>query len=136
MSYFGGGSFAGFGGNDYGHGIALDTAGDAYITGVTGSSRFPTTSGINQTQQPRGAGAGSGSVTKLPLGPAAPQTTTALTSSPLDRGPERHLPGDRDRRRRFHRHAHRLAVQVRVAAIRAGFLRISAPSGRAAVRRT
>jgi hypothetical protein len=42
-SYFGGS------GNDYGFGIALDSAGNAYVGGETGSSNFPTTAGAYQT---------------------------------------------------------------------------------------
>jgi hypothetical protein len=42
-SYFGGS------GNDYGFGIALDSAGNAYVGGQAGSSNFPTTPGAYQT---------------------------------------------------------------------------------------
>jgi hypothetical protein len=42
-SYFGGSS------NDYGYGIALDSAGNAYVGGQTSSSNFPTTPGAYQT---------------------------------------------------------------------------------------
>jgi hypothetical protein len=41
-SYFGGG------GTDYGYGIALDSAGNAYVGGQTDSSNFPTTAGTYQ----------------------------------------------------------------------------------------
>jgi len=41
-SYLGGAS------DDYGYGIAVDAAGDAYVTGLTSSSNFPTTVGAPQ----------------------------------------------------------------------------------------
>ncbi|HLY61685.1 MAG TPA: SBBP repeat-containing protein [Terriglobia bacterium] len=36
-------------GGDYGYGIALDSAGDAYVSGLTTSTNFPVTSGAFQT---------------------------------------------------------------------------------------
>jgi len=52
-SYFGGS------GHDAGFGIALDSAGNAYVGGQTGSANFPTTAGAYQTT------AGSGFVLKI-----------------------------------------------------------------------
>ncbi len=48
-SYLGGGNY------DYGQGIAADAAGNAYVTGYTQSSNFPTTTGAFKTTQPSGA---------------------------------------------------------------------------------
>jgi len=50
-------------GSDFGLGIALDGSGDAYITGQTGSTNFPTTSGAFQTTYAGGGAAAF--VTKL-----------------------------------------------------------------------
>jgi hypothetical protein len=49
-TYLGGSASSGFG--DGGRGIVVDGAGNAYLTGFTASSDFPTTSGAFQTTQP------------------------------------------------------------------------------------
>jgi hypothetical protein len=62
--------------DDGAHGIALDNAGNAYVTGWTGSPNFPTTSGAFQ---PFYNGEYDAFVSKLYI---LPGTTTTLTSSP------------------------------------------------------
>jgi hypothetical protein len=42
-------TYLGGSGGDAGYGIAVDTSGNAFVTGVTGSSNFPTTTGAFQT---------------------------------------------------------------------------------------
>ena len=55
-------TYLGGSGTDYGYGIAVDSAGDAFITGTTASTNFPTTSGSFQTSA---GGSGDAFVTKL-----------------------------------------------------------------------
>jgi hypothetical protein len=42
-------TYLGGSGADEGYGIAVDSAGNAYVTGITGSANFPTTPGVFQT---------------------------------------------------------------------------------------
>jgi hypothetical protein len=62
--------------DDYGYGIAVDAAGNAYVGGVTASPNFPTTPGAYNTTGPYG-----GFVTKLnPAGSALVYSTYVGTS--------------------------------------------------------
>ena len=66
-------TFLGGAGNDAGRGIAVDAAGNAYVTGFTTSANFPTTTGAFQETPPAGEPAGTANafVVKLnPLGSA------------------------------------------------------------------
>jgi hypothetical protein len=66
-------TYLGGSGNDYGQGIAADSAGNAYVTGLTGSTDFPVTLGAFQTTL---AGDADAFVTKInPTGSALVYST-------------------------------------------------------------
>ena len=69
--------------DDYGAGIAVDTAGNAYVTGCTESTDFPTTPGAYQTSHGGGADA---FVTKLNPTGTALVYSTYLGGTNDDRG--------------------------------------------------
>jgi hypothetical protein len=69
-------TYLGGSGTDYGQGIAIDTAGNAYVTGQTTSTNFPVTTGAFQTIN--GEGAWKAFVSKIP---STTTTTTTLLSS-------------------------------------------------------
>jgi Bacterial Ig-like domain (group 3)/Beta-propeller repeat len=68
-------TYAGGSGADYGYGIALDSAGNAYVTGATESTNFPTMNSL----QPVSGGGPDAFVVKIAM-LATP--TTTLSSSP------------------------------------------------------
>jgi hypothetical protein len=77
-------TFLGGSSNDVGTGIAVDGLGNAYVTGYTGSTNFPTTPGAFQTTYGGGVDA---FVTKLnPLGSAPLVYSTFLGGSSGDQG--------------------------------------------------
>jgi hypothetical protein len=76
-TYLGGSS------DDEGNGIAVDTAGNAYVTGLTHSTDFPTTPGAFQTSL---KGALDAFVTKLNPAGSAPVYSTYLGGSSTDTG--------------------------------------------------
>ncbi len=57
--------YLGGSGSDGGEGIAVDSNGNAYVTGYTTSTDFPTTTGAYQTSAPAGANISHGFVSKL-----------------------------------------------------------------------
>lgn len=69
---------------DYGNGIAVDSAGNAYVTGLTESTDFPTTAGALQTAF--GGGADDAFVTKLNAAGSALLYSTFLGGSLFDYG--------------------------------------------------
>lgn len=82
-------TYLGGSGDDFGFGIALDVAGDAYVTGETGSSNFPVTAGVAQSTFGGGPAnlADDAFVTKVnPTGTAPFVYSTYLGGSGFDRG--------------------------------------------------
>ena len=72
-------------GDDFGDGVAVDTAGNAYVTGETCSANFPTTTGAFQTTS--GGGLCDAFVTKLnPAGTAPLAYSTYLGGNSFDQG--------------------------------------------------
>lgn len=79
-------TFLGGSGGDYGSSIAVDAAGNAYITGSAGSSNFPTTSGAFQTACAGGCANFDAFVTKLNPSGSALVYSTYLGGSSYDGG--------------------------------------------------
>jgi len=73
-------------GQDEGDGIAVDSAGSAYVTGTTSSSGFPVTAGAFQVTKASGAGGFDGFVTKLNTAGSALTYSTYLGGASLDEG--------------------------------------------------
>jgi len=76
-------TFLGGNGDESGDGIAVDSAGNAYVTGFTQSTNFPTTSGAFQTTPGGGSDA---FVTKLNAAGSALVYSTYLGGSGTDQG--------------------------------------------------
>ena len=75
-------TYLGGGNEDEGNGIAVDSSGDAYITGTTGSTDFPTTAGAFQTVN----GGNDAFVTKLNADGTALVYSTYLGGNRYDQG--------------------------------------------------
>lgn len=76
-------TYLGGGGNDEGRGIAVDPAGNAYVTGMTGSTDFPT----KNPYQPAAKGGGADAfVTQLAPSGSAAVFSTYLGGSGIDTG--------------------------------------------------
>jgi len=82
-TFLGGSNFSNyFGGNNYVKGIAVDSSGNAYVTGATSSTNFPTTPGALQTTY--GGGAGDAFVSELNSNGSALVYSTYLGGSSGD----------------------------------------------------
>jgi RHS repeat-associated protein len=76
-------SYLGGSGGDQGNAIAIDAAGDAFVTGSTSSTNFPTTAGAPQTSP---GGGGDAFATKLNPGGTGLAFSTYLGGSGADSG--------------------------------------------------
>jgi hypothetical protein len=85
-------TYLGGAGNDRGRGVAVDTAGNAYVTGATGSADFPTTKHAKARRQ---AGDQDAFVTKLDASASHLDYSTYLGGTALDFG--RGIALDKDR---------------------------------------
>ncbi len=86
-------TYLGGSGSDYGHGIAVDADGNAYVTGTTDSGNFPTTT---RAFQPTLSGSSDAFVTKLDPTGSALVYSTYLGGSDSDWGYGIAVDADRD----------------------------------------
>ena len=72
-------TYLGGSGYDDGNGIAVDSSGNAYVTGVTGSTYFPTLNALQATNLSTGSYPNTAFVAKLSPAPAAGLSTSSLS---------------------------------------------------------